>query len=246
MWVVFDVDGTLIDVSESYDMAVKLTVEHILKTLGRDERVNLDWVRGLRSKGAFGDDFRVSEALTLIVLGGDAEKLVDEFPEGGGLEWVRERLGLALDTVLIERVFNTFYLGDAYEDALFPFPGLWRKEKPMISPKLLEELSERFNVGVVTGRNELEMRLAEKITGFKFKHAVTREHGLKPDPSLLWKLVRGEKGVYIGDTKNDEMFVENYRKKYGEFGFLMIGRDVKNVEEGVRAILNGEYPWRIR
>ena len=238
MWVVFDVDGTLIDVSESYDMAVKLTVEYLLRTFGRDEEVSLDWVRKLRSKGAFGDDFKVSEALTLMILAGEPERLVREFPRGESVEWVRERLGVALDPELIEEVFNTFYLGETYENALFPFPGLWRKERALISPELLEKLSERLKLGVVTGRSKLELWLAEEIIRFRFKNAVTREYGLKPDPSLLWRLVRGEPGVYIGDTSNDEAFIENYREKYGEFGFLMVGRDVKDVEEAARAILD--------
>ncbi|WP_297516333.1 hydrolase [Thermococcus sp.] len=239
MWVVFDVDGTLIDVGESYDLAVKLTVEYFLRAFGVERKVELEWIRKLRSKGSFGDDFKVSEALILFSLAGDVETLVEEFPAGEGIEWVRERFGVGMHRGSIERVFNTFYLGEAYPGRLFDFPGLWRREKPLIEAELLRKLSEEFKVGVVTGRSELELRLAEKILGFRFERAVTRELGLKPNPDLLWELVNGERGVYVGDTLNDELFVENYRRKYGDFDFVMVGRDVEDVSEFVENLLEG-------
>ncbi len=237
--MVFDVDGTLLDVSESYDMAVKLTVEYFLRAFGMEREVKLEWIRKLRSKGAFGDDFKVSGALILFSLAGDAETLVDEFPRGEGIEWVRERFGFEVHGGSIERVFNTFYLGNIYPGKLFDSPGLWRREKPLINAELLEELSKSFKVGVLTGRSELELKLAEEILGFRFENAVTRELGLKPNPELLWGLVKGEYGVYVGDTANDELLVENYRRKYGDFGFVMVGRNVENVSEFVESLLEG-------
>jgi len=239
MWVVFDVDGTLIDVGESYDMAVKLTVEYFLRAFGIEREIELEWVRKLRSKGRFGDDFKVSEALILFSMAGDVEALVEEFPAGEDIDWVRERFGLGIHRGSVERVFNTFYLGEVYPERLFHFPGLWRNEKPLIGAELLRELSKRFKVGVVTGRSELELRLAEKILGFHFENAVTRELGLKPNPELLWELVKGERGVYVGDTLNDELFVENYRRRYGNFGFVMVGRDVESVSKFVENLLEG-------
>ena len=239
MWVVFDIDGTLIDVGESYDLAVKLTGEYFLRSFGREREVELEWIRRLRSKGSFGDDFKVSEAIILFSLAGDVKGLIDQFPPGEGIGWVRKRFGFEISPENIERVFNTFYLGNIYEDRLFDFPGLWRREKPLIEAELLQKLSEEFKVGVVTGRSELELRLAEEILGFRFERAITRELGLKPNPDLLWELVKGERGVYVGDTINDELFVENYRRKYGDFDFVMVGRDVENVSEFVENLLEG-------
>ena len=47
----------------------------------------------------------------------------------------------------------------------------------------------------------------------------------------------GEYGVYIGDTRNDELLVENYRREYGEFDFIMVGRDVPTVNQAIEEIL---------
>ncbi|AHF79906.1 HAD family hydrolase [Thermococcus paralvinellae] len=239
MWLIFDVDGVLIDVRESYDLATKMTVEHFLKKFGKDDEISLDLIRKLRQKGAFGDDFKVSEALILFAMAGDVQQFVENFPSGEGIEWVRAKFGMAIEPRSIERIFNTFYLGEYYEDRAFDFDGLWKKEKPIVRRELLEKTKDRFKLGVITGRSALELELAGKILGFHFENAVTRELYVKPDPKALWYLTKGEYGVYIGDTVNDELLVENYKKDYGRnFGFLMVGRDVKDVNEAIEKLLD--------
>ncbi|MBO8173797.1 MAG: hydrolase [Thermococcus sp.] len=238
-WLIFDVDGVLIDVSKSYDLATKLTVEYFLKKLNKDVEINLNIIRKLRQKGAFGDDFKVSEALIIGALTEDIQQFVEDFPSGKGIEWVRSRFGIAVNPKSIEKVFNTFYLGEYYKDRIFEFDGLWKKEKSIVKRELLEKANERFKLGVVTGRSSLELELAEKILGFHFENAVTRELYVKPDPKALWHLTKGEEGIYIGDTINDSLLVENYKKAYGkDFGFLMVGRDVKDVNEAIEKLLD--------
>jgi len=233
-WLIFDVDGVLIDVSESYDLATKFTVEYFLK----NKKVELESIRALRKKGAFGDDFKVSEALIAFGMNGDVKEPVEGFPEGEGIGWVRKRFGTIVEPKEIERVFNTFYLGEYYRERPFDFDGLWKRERPIVRKKLLEKAGEKFKLGVITGRSRIELKLAEGPIGFHFENAVTRELYLKPDPGSIWHLVRGESGVYVGDTLNDELLVENYRKSYGrDFGFLMIGRDVKDVNEAIDLVL---------
>jgi len=239
VWLIFDVDGVLIDVSESYDLATKLTVEYFLKKLGKNVEINLNIIRKLRQKGAFGDDFKVSEALIIGALTEDIQQFVEDFPSGKGIEWVRLRFGIAVNPKSIEKVFNTFYLGEYYKDRIFEFDGLWKKEKPIVKRELLEKAGERFKLGVVTGRNKLELKLAEELIGFHFESVVTRELYVKPDPKALWHLVTGESGIYIGDTVNEGLLVENYKKAYGkEFGFVMIGRDAKDVNEAIEKLLS--------
>jgi len=237
-WLIFDIDGVLINVTESYDLATKLTVEYFLKKLGKNIEVDLELIRALRKKGAFGDDFKVSEALMSGALNGKLSDFVESFPEGEGIKWVREKFGIIVKSEEIERVFNTFYLGEYYKERPFDFDGLWKKEKPIVKKKLLERASEKFKLGVITGRNRLELKLAEELIGFHFESAVTRELYIKPDPKALWHLVRGENGAYIGDTVNDGLLVENYKKEYGkDFEFMMIGRDAKDVNNAIEGLL---------
>ena len=235
-WIVFDVDGVLIDASGSFDVATKLTVENLLNKFGIKRDVSLNLLRKLRSKGSFGDDFKLSEAILSFYLNGEEEKLVENFPEGEGIDWIRNRFGRVVDEEEIVKIFNTFYLGEEYEQRVFDFDGLWKRERRIVDVELLKKVEKKFKIGVITGRNRKEMELSERVIGFRFKRKITREMGLKPDPDLLFLLVGKERGIYIGDTLNDEIFVSNFNKKYErDFKFFMVGRG----EGDVNHLLSG-------
>ncbi|WP_367884511.1 hypothetical protein [Thermococcus sp. JCM 11816] len=129
----------------------------------------------------------------------------EQIPEGAGVEYFRRNFPLGIDPGHVERVFNTFYMGELYEDRLFDFEGLWRLEKPLVDVELLREAGGRGSSwGVVTGgRNRLEMELAERIIGFRFPKVVTRESGLKPDPPELLRCLvgGGEEGGFTSGTR---------------------------------------------
>ncbi|MFO7793192.1 MAG: hypothetical protein R6W73_09505 [Candidatus Saliniplasma sp.] len=210
-WIVFDVDGVLVDVDRSYGVAVKLTVEQFLDAVGKTVDIDLDDIKRLREKGIFPDDFKLCEALILGFLeyGG---KFVKKFPEGEDVSWIRDVRGGCIKPSSIKRIFNTYYLGDKFENRLFDTKGLYNEEKRIIDLKLLKKAEELFDIGVITGRNDLEMRLAEEVIGHEFDHVVTRDHALKPDPICLDRIGAG-KGVYIGDTETDRQLVERYNNK---------------------------------
>lgn len=237
-WIVFDVDGVLIDVTESFDQSVKLTVEYFLKKFGRFREVDTELIRRLRIKGSFGNDFKLSEALIDFYLNGDAEKCVNDFSEGKGIEWVRKNYNNKIDRDLLIDVFNTFYLGEECNKRIFPFDGLWKKEKRIVDINLIKEVEKFYKIGIITGRNRKEMALAERILGREFENKITREYGAKPDPSLLYLLTKNENGIYIGDTINDKMLVQNYNKTYHKnFGFYIVDSDT-NVNKIIEKFLH--------
>ncbi len=226
-------DGVLIDVTESYDIAVKLTVEYFLDTV-----VDKRYIEELRIKGALGDDYKLSEALLCGYRTKDIEGFVHKFPSGGTVEWLRENHELSVSEEDIKRVFDTYYLGEMYDEKLFDFDGLWKMEKRIIDLELLDRMKEHFELGIVTGRSGMEMELAERVIGREFTNKVTSDEYLKPDPKALEALVGEDDGVYIGDSRTDEVLVERYNRKYeGKFGFLMVRRDVDDVNDAVRRIL---------
>ncbi|MCD6442591.1 MAG: HAD-IA family hydrolase [Thermotogae bacterium] len=231
-WLIFDVDGVLMDASMSYDLATKYTVENVLRDFGRDIKLDLEILRNLRKRGSFGDDYKLSEALILSFMDDDPIRLIEDFPNGGKVDWFRDRVKVELDVAYIKDLFDTYYFGEIYEKRLFDFDGLWKNEKSLVDVELLRKISKFKKLGVVTGRTVFELKLAFEIMGYEFENFITREKGLKPDPHLLDEIVKGENGVYVGDTVNDEIFIENYRKKYGrDFEFVMVGRDFKDVNE---------------
>lgn len=222
-WIVLDVDGVLIGVEESYDRAVKKTAEKLLANLGKGGSVSLEIIRDFRKKGQFGDDYGVTEGLVLAGLKGDLKKLVEEFPRGEELEWMRNQAGKRIGEENIRPIFDRLYLGG---DDSTSEDGLWRREKPLVDTSLLDEIARQFKLGYVTGRSRKELELASQVLNHTLSNTVTREDFRKPDPRALTQLVGEQTGVYVGDTHNDRLLVENYNENTeGCFEFIMIETD---------------------
>ena len=69
--IVFDCDGVLIDVSDSYDLAIKKTVDFIIKEmvqLNESGLVTTSMIEGLKTSGGFNDEIDVAYALILAVI----------------------------------------------------------------------------------------------------------------------------------------------------------------------------------
>lgn len=231
MWIVFDVDGVLIDTRKSYDMAVKMTAERFLRSLGIEVEIEAGWIAELRSHGIFANDFDVAEALIILSLHGSLPREIQRIPEGANVNWLRRKYGAAINPQEIVKFFNTLYFGE--DSSSENSGGLWRFETPLVDTETLIKLDREFSIGVVTGRNRVEMRMAEKLLGFEFRSMVTREMYAKPDPRALWHITDGDMGIYIGDSLVDELLVQNYRKSYGEFLYLQVGRDASSTMDAI-------------
>ena len=69
--VVFDCDGVLIDVSNSYDLAIKKTVDFIIKEMAQVNEsglVTTTLIEGFKATGGFNDEVDVTYALILAVV----------------------------------------------------------------------------------------------------------------------------------------------------------------------------------
>lgn len=221
-WVVLDVDGVLIEVSASYDLAVKRTAELLLSKRGVDGELDVETIRSFRKKGKFGDDYRVTAGLVLAKLSQNFDRLISEFPRGGDLNWVENHAGVKIDKEELRTRFDQFYLGGNSSTETQKTDGLWKREEALVDPSLLDEIKGEFNLGYITGRNRKEVELAEKVLNYEVRNVVTREEFQKPDPRALETLVGEENGVYIGDTYNDELLVENYNEEGREFSFIQV------------------------
>ncbi|MDE1861420.1 MAG: phosphatase [Thaumarchaeota archaeon] len=84
--VVFDCDGVLIDVSRSYDLAIKRTVEFVTEKLGgfRVQPVTTEMIDSFKRTGGFNDEVDVTYALIIAAaasqkMGGVFQEMVNEF-----------------------------------------------------------------------------------------------------------------------------------------------------------------------
>ncbi|MDR5656618.1 TIGR01548 family HAD-type hydrolase [Halodesulfurarchaeum sp. HSR-GB] len=187
--VVLDIDGVLVDVSNSYRRAIVRSVELLV-----GETIPRTAVQSFKDAGGFNNDWVLSDAVALFVLARDRglDQNVTQFTEhvaeqGGGLDGakavVRDALGGeatavfgAWDPDRLRDVFQQLYLGpsgyrdleggepDLYTgstgDLDLPPAGFMADEPILIEPATIESLTADFEIGVVTGRPRAEAHLA--------------------------------------------------------------------------------------
>jgi HAD superfamily hydrolase (TIGR01548 family) len=228
--VVLDIDGVLLDVADSYRQAVVDSVDRVYGTT-----VDREAIQAFKDAGGFNNDWLVTDAVALFVLAQQAgyEADIETFTDaiaahGGGLEGAEATLAAELpnstfeevvdkwDPDRLREVFQALYLGDnlyrELEDGEPPFEteGYIHDEPVVIDPETLETLTDRYNVGVVTGRPAAEATIALDRVGLDVddSHRFTMdnwEQG-KPHPYALLTLADrfdSQSLVFVGDTLDD-------------------------------------------
>jgi HAD superfamily hydrolase (TIGR01548 family) len=175
--VVLDVDGVLVDVADSYRRAI---VESVDRVYGRT--VDDAAVQRFKNAGGFNNDWELTYAAALFVLARDAgyEADVAAFTDaiadaGGGLDAAEAVVRDApVDDAVFDRwdpdrlreVFQALYLGaDLYRDLEGGDPpvetaGYIHDEPVLAEAATLDALTDRFAVGILTGRPAAEAAIA--------------------------------------------------------------------------------------
>lgn len=169
--LVFDMDGVLVDVTESYREAIAQTVEHFTGS-----RISNSEIQRYKNSGGWNDDWQLSHH---IVTG----------------------TGVCAAFEDVKRYFQSIFLGEN---------GLIMREKWIARPGILENLNQRFNFALFTGRPrpEAELTLKRFAPEFLFDpivgmYDVTRH---KPEPEGLLQILKQRNGCkvfYVGDTVDD-------------------------------------------
>ncbi|PSQ38389.1 TIGR01548 family HAD-type hydrolase [Halobacteriales archaeon SW_10_66_29] len=228
--IVLDVDGVLVDVENSYRRAIIETLDHVY-----GDTIDRDGIQQFKNAGGFNNDWELTDAAALYVLGcrEGLELSLAQFTDaiaatGGGLAAARTVLGEELtpadrervfatwDTDRIRAVFQQLYLGsDRYreiEDAEpdIDAPGYVHDEPILIEDATIEALTDRFPVGVLTGRPAAEAEIALDRAGLDAPddHRFTMDDwaGGKPDPDALCTLAErfdADAVAFVGDMLDD-------------------------------------------
>jgi haloacid dehalogenase superfamily, subfamily IA hydrolase, TIGR01548 len=253
--VVFDVDGVLIDVADSYRRAIVESVRQVY-----DEPVSRELIQPFKDAGGFNNDWLVTDAISLYVLaqqqGFEQELLTftDRIADaGGGVKATKavlkaELSAAAFDTVInrwepdrLRTVFQGLYLGSGLfaqlEDDEPPFSadGYIHDEPVLIESATLTQLTDDYDIGVVTGRPAGEAEIALDRVGLDIadKHIFTMNNWAhaKPHPRALLTLAeRFNVGrvVFAGDTLDDVRTAVNAAEE-----------DDSRVYEGVGVLTGG-------
>ncbi|MWG35530.1 TIGR01548 family HAD-type hydrolase [Halomarina oriensis] len=237
--IVLDIDGVLVDVANSYRRAI---VETLDRTYG--ETIDREGVQSFKNAGGFNDDWELTHAAALYLLASREgyDYSLERFTEaiaasGGGLDGAhtvvadaldpdaRERVHAAWDPDALTDTFQQLYLGsDLYrelegDDPAVETEGFVHDETVLASSGTVETLTERYAVGVVTGRPEREAAIALDRVGLELpdEHVVTMDSPVagKPDPEGLVGLagrLDAERLAFAGDTLDDVETVHNARE----------------------------------
>jgi len=228
--VVLDIDGVLVDVADSYRRAV---VESVRRVYG--ETLDRGAIQPLKDAGGFNNDWLVTDAIALYVLAceqgfdQDVSTFADRIADaGGGRAGAKAVLNAelsandydavvdAFDPDRLRTVFQALYLGgDLFrelegEEPPFDAAGYIHDEPVLVDSETLATLTDRYAVGVVTGRPAAEATIALDRVGLAVDddHRFTMdnwEQG-KPHPYALLTLAErfdADRLIFVGDTLDD-------------------------------------------
>ena len=273
--VVLDIDGVLVDVADSYRRAIVDTVQRVYgETLDRAA------IQPFKDAGGFNNDWLVTDAIALYVLAreqgftDDVATFTGRIAEqGGGRAGAKAVVETALSSAGYEAVINAFdpdrlrtvfqalYLGgDLFaelegEEPPFDADGYIHNEPVLAESETLATLTDRYAVGIVTGRPAAEATIALDRIGLTVDddHRFTMdnwEQG-KPHPYALVTLAErfdADQVVFVGDTLDDVRTAvnaaeEDESRKYQGVGVLtggLTGDDGRTAfaEAGATAVLD--------
>ncbi|MXR52792.1 TIGR01548 family HAD-type hydrolase [Halovenus sp. WSH3] len=234
--VVLDIDGVLVDVDNSYRRAVIETIAEIY-----DTKIDRETIQRFKDAGGFNNDWELTDAIGLFVLAREegAELTMEQYIDtiagtGGGLSAAQAAIGeslppaereLVLATWDPERhreVFQQLYLGDElYRELEGGEPaggeeGFIHDEPVLVDSATLSTLTDRYEVGVLTGRPAAEAEIALERVGLELpdEHVMTMDdwEGGKPDPEALITLAERfgvDSVAFAGDTLDDVRTARN-------------------------------------
>lgn len=143
----------------------------------------------------------------------------------------------------VQRVFQKIYWGANGTR------GNVRRERWLVSPRLLERWARRAELALFTGRTRRELRHTLEHFGVKklFRRVVTMDdvENLKPHPEGLLRLINGANprdALYLGDNLDDALAAKSAGVPF--LGVLRNGSEAHRVraaqlrEHGARAILH--------
>lgn len=251
--VVLDIDGVLVDTSQSYKQAVVETIRVVY-----DVEIEKEYVQQFKNAGGFNNDWHVTDALALYVLASDSgyDRSIEAFTSdieshGGGLSAAQHVLHLALgehrfDAVRrdweqerLRRTFQWLYLGpDRYEqfESAAPPPdqppvdGLMDAETILVDDETIATLQAHYPMGVLTGRPSGEATIALERVGLDIPrhHLISMDDwdGGKPDPDGLMTLATrldADTIAYAGDELDDVRTAVNATTRDSDRTYYGIG-----------------------
>lgn len=226
--LIFDVDGVLLDVRQSFPEVIRLSVlegwERLCGGVSDAPGYTPGHARILKQHGSFNDDYDIAWALLAMAAGTGERELSKAFPSPERLADEVKTLDGDLAPWIISRYGDKTPRGDIREMcARRYFSEMYKLERPMLRCHW-KELP--LPAAVYTGRNGAEWELAKKALGwedFPEQLVVNSDSGIrKPSPDglrLLCERLGAKKPAFFGDTGSDMLAAEAFGAGY----FVAVG-----------------------
>lgn len=199
--IIWDMDGVLVDVSQSYRLAIKLTAEEITRT-----DVSFDKISLIKSYVGLNNDWDATYVLSQSILLPDLDiesqiKTLDKSKESKLYKQIKD-------------LFQSKYLGDSLDQRIQNKTNsglIDTSEELLISKVQLEKFKDKYRkMGIATGRprDEAIYTLKKNSIYSLFDSIVCLEDTAlsKPNPDPILKVIK-ELGqvnpIYIGDSPSD-------------------------------------------
>lgn len=178
--IIFDCDGVLVDVADSYGATIVRTVAHVLGRLGMSDAPPLTprMIQAFKDTGAFNNEIDLSYAAILMIAAStrarmDVEETATAFVSCGGVRDAEHiasgicdvsdlarRMSYPGTDSMVQEVFDQIFYGPHLykkvtgRESQFGEPGLIEQERVLLDGVMLEWLTRRFGsrMGMVTGR----------------------------------------------------------------------------------------------
>ena len=208
--VIFDIDGVIRDVGNSYRRAIADTVEHFTGGAWRPTMEDLDH---LKSEGIWNNDWEASQELTYRYF--EAQ------------DKTRQEIGLDYDRIV--EFFQERYRGKHPE----LFDGYIADEPLLVSPGYLEQLlANKIPYGFFSGatRGSAEFTLKHRLKLDSPVLVAMEDAPSKPDPTGMFAAIEqiastpnNVPAFYLGDTVADMYTVVKARELKPERNWIAIG-----------------------
>jgi len=214
--VLFDMDGVLVDVHNSYRLVIQKTVESVLESkYGKKVSVSQSDIEAIKQIPGFNNDWDVSYALISLLAKDVQQNTFKKFAVKVGTNAKK-----STEYQQIKDIFQTYYLGSELFAEVYkrtsPFTckqSLIANEFLLVDVNILRDLSKKYTLGVATSRPRFEALYTLKKTGIvpnfiDESNVIAQEDSLRekpfPDPLFAAQTcVSAKSPVYVGDTVND-------------------------------------------
>ncbi len=210
--IVFDVDGVLIDVKDSFRAtlieAVQFYFNEILKYKGSEKLVTKDEIQLFKDAGGFNNDWELTEVIALFYIAKSVkldskdlavlrfqEPYLESYIKPGLTQFEKASLGLVnkkekvmvrglWNKILIRQIFQEMYAGSKCQDFYGFEPIYFKGEGAINKERALVDVSLiKKPAAIITGRAPAEAEAAIELTGI----SVDDELIISDDGSLKTK-----------------------------------------------------------